>query len=152
MIRVTLDKRTTKLAESTNIKKAIAMHWRKGMWGAVILVSMLGTTKIRSNLHTGICWQRSLWPQPGTGADQNTKTILEDIWSWIVIKEMTPFKATKRWNSLEKLYHAILTSPHQWNQRGLEPHCCFLGSPDINKSPCEAVKNGVVDSLYTPVV
>jgi len=52
MSEVTLLKKTTKLTEGTNIWKAIAMHWSRGKWGAVILVSTLATTEIRSNLHT----------------------------------------------------------------------------------------------------
>jgi len=33
MTEVTLHKRTTKLTERTNIRKAIAMHWVRGKWG-----------------------------------------------------------------------------------------------------------------------
>ena len=44
--------KTIKLTENTDIRKAMAIHWRD-KWPAGTLVSALRVAKIRSNLHTG---------------------------------------------------------------------------------------------------
>jgi len=62
MSEVTLQKKKTKLTESTNIGKAIDMPRGKGKWEEIILVGALGTTKIKSNLHTGQYASRTAFP------------------------------------------------------------------------------------------
>ena len=57
---------TIKLTENTDIRKAMAIHWREASDGQEHWCTEGGWNQIKL-AHRPICWRCSLWPRPETG-------------------------------------------------------------------------------------